>query len=565
MQAPSSSPAWNMPAWAMPAWAVLAWAVLAATGRTAEPPLHQEIDRLIGLRAEGPLAGQSSDGEFLRRIYLDLTGTIPASGEARKFLADTSPGKRARLIDELLAGPDHPRHMQQRLTVMLLDRRPAQTITDRQWEQFVRGEFAANRPWNEFVRELIAADGLDERTLPAIRFFVDGGRADHHQLTRDVARVFLGMDLQCAQCHDHPTIADYHQADYFGLYAYLSQSKLQKSKPANRPVLVETVAAGKTGFQSVFTPDDKRATGPRLPGRPEVDVPVFAKGEEFSGPPADGLPATPKFRPRLLLSQDLTSADNERFVLNSVNRLWFLMMGRGLVHPLDMMHSDNPPSHSELFATMGRRFAGGGFDVRWLLREISLSETYQRSGLLPEAVAAKDVAPQQFRVALPRALSSEQLAFASLQATGNLAAAQAAPIADKSEFTYKDYVNGRLPPPESLPDILTLFAATFGNPAGEPEVEFRPSVKGSLFLLNEKLVMRWLQPRDDNLVARLEALTEPSDLADELYLSVLTRLPDEEERNIVAGHLNENREQRAQAIRQLAWALLSGAEFRLNH
>lgn len=531
---------------------------------STEPALHTEIDRLIDAAADGRIADSSTDAEFLRRVYLDLGGTIPSADVARAFLGDKDANKRAKLIDQLLASPDYSRRMQQTLTVMLLERRAGTTITDQEWNAFLTASFDTNKPWDELVREVISATGHDEKTRAAIRFFVDGGRNDHHQMTQDVARIFLGMDIQCAQCHDHPNVEGFRQADYFGLYAYLQQS-VAKADQNKKTFLVENFAASKVEFQSVFLPDDKRATGPRLPNRDEVGIPLFAKGEELAKPAEGGLPGVPKFRPRLLLSENLTAADNQRFVRNSVNRFWFLMMGRGLVHPLDMMHAENPPSHPELLDLLSARFLQSGFDVKYLLRQIALSSAYQRSSVLPEGVAARGVPAASYRVARPRPLSAEQMAFSVLQGTGNLRGVLKTPVPEQSAFTYKDYTNGRIPPPDNLPDILTLFAATFGNPPGEAEVDFRPSVEQSLFLMNEQLILSWLRPDDGNLIDCLTKTDEPEALAEELYLSLLARQPSEAETAIVRTHLQENSGRRTEAIGELAWSLLTAAEFRLNH
>ncbi len=538
---------------------------LAACRLIAAPPLHQRIDELIAAQAQGAVAKRTSDADFLRRVSLDLAGAIPTSKETRAFLADKDGQKRTKLIDRLLASADYARRMQQAVTVMLLERRAAGTITDPQWNGYVRDAFSANRPWDQFVRELIAADGRDEKSRPGMRFLVDGGRNDHHRMTQDIARLFLGMNIQCAQCHDHPNIDDYKQADYFGLYTYLRQSKVQADKKDKKPFLIETVAKEKAEFQSVFFPDNKKSTGPRLPGRPEVEIPQFEAGREFAEEPKDGLPGVPKFRPRLRLSEDLAAAANGRFVLNSVNRFWFLMMGRGLVHPLDQMHSGNPPSHPKLLDLLAADFVAKKFDVKRLLREIALSETYQRSSVLPKQVQAKDVKASSYRVGATRPLSAEQMAWSLLRATGNLKRLRAAAVPEKSEFTYKDYINGRLPLPDNMPDVMTLFGATFGNPAGEAEVEFQPSVKHALFLMNEGLVMSWLQPHDGNLVDRLSKLTDATAIADEIYLSLLTRFPNDEERTIAVSYLEADKDRRAEAQSELAWALLTTAEFRLNH
>jgi hypothetical protein len=539
-------------------------ACLSATGAFAEEPLHTEIDRLINASHSGPAADITSDAEFLRRIWLDLSGTIPTADATRQFLADKSPDRRSKLIDRLLGQEDYARRMQQAMTVMWLERRAGTAVNNAAWNKYLQDCFTANKPWNEFVRELIAADGSDEASRPAIRFLVDGGRSNHHLLTRDVGRLFLGMDLQCAQCHDHPSIDDYLQSDYFGLYSYLKQSKLQADKQ-KKSFVVETVVQMKIEFQSVFTPEDKFQIGPRLPGGQEVSIPTFEKGQEFASPAKDGLPGVPKFRPRKLLSEHLTANDNQRFARNAVNRFWFLMMGRGIVHPLDLLHSGNPPSHPELLTLLTKRFVAHKYDVKYLLREIVLSNAYQRSSLLPEGVKATDVAPASYRVAISKPLSAEQMAWSLMRATGNLKRIVGTPRPEDSKFTYKDYINNRIPIPENLPDVMTLFAATFGSPPGEAETDFSPSVQHSLFLMNEKLVVAWLQPRDGTLGKRLTAMKDPAAIAEELYLTVLSRPPDDEERAVVASYLEEQKTRREAALVELAWALLSGAEFRLNH
>jgi uncharacterized protein DUF1553/uncharacterized protein DUF1549 len=556
-------------------------------------PLHGQIDRLIAARAGGPVAGPASDAELLRRVTLDLAGTIPTAAETRRFLAECAAEReemrkrgnggnekaaisslphfpisskaRARLIDRLLASPDYPRRMEQFFSVTWLERRKGDTVPDRQWSDYLREAFAANRPYDQLVREIVLADGTDPKTRPAMKFFADARGGDPHRMAQDAGRLFLGMNLQCAQCHDHPTVAEWKQADYYGLYAYLGQSRLHKDK-SGATFLVEGPPAGKIAFESVFAPDTKHATGPRLPGGKEIEVPTFEKGQEFAEPPKDGMPGVPKFRPRLLLAGDLTSPQDRRFARTAVNRLWFMMMGRGLVHPLDMDHSGNRPSHPELLDLLAQEFAASGYDVKRLLREIALSQTYQRSSLLPEGVDPKSAPPQSYRVANIKPLSAEQLAWSLPQAAGMLETLLKAPAPEKPSFTYKDYINGRITEaPANMTDTLELFAAVFGNPPGEPEVEFQPSMAHSLFLMNERLILQWLSPHPGNLVERLAKLNDPAAAGEELYLSILTRPPDEEEKAEVAAYLEKNNGRRAAALADLAWALIASAEFRLNH
>lgn len=502
--------------------------------------LHEKIDLAIAARAQGPVAGTAEDDEFVRRVYLDLAGIIPVSEEAVAFGADADPAKREKLIDRLLAAPQFGRRMQEFVSSMLLERRTGSAVTDAEWNQYLRDSFNANKPWHEFTRELLFADD-SEQLKPARKFFgVVGRDKNPHQMTQDVARLFLGRSVMCAQCHDHPNVATYSQADYFGLFSYLQEKPEQ----------------AKTPFESVFVAG-KKETFPRLPGKDQVVIPTFTKEQ------ADEAKA---FRPRLLLARDLPTADNELFKRNSVNRLWFLMLGRGLVHPLDLHHDGNAPSHPELLTLLANDFAGHGFDVKYLLREIALSQTYQRASRLPEGTKGSDVAPASYRIFNPKPLSPEQLAWSMLRATGNLPAFEKAAVPQKPDFGWYNYINGRIAsPPSNVPDVLDLFVGVFGNPPGEAEVEFNPSMGQALFVLNERLILGWLEPRDGNLMHRVGTLTDKPAIVKQLYLAILSRAPTDPEIAIASEFLAAQPTRSEQTLADLAWALLASDEFRMNH
>jgi hypothetical protein len=283
-------------------------------------------------------------------------------------------------------------------------------------------------------------------------------------------------------------------------------------------------------------------TGPRIPGQPEIEIPKFEKGQEFLAPPdrKTNFPGTPKFSPLAKLAESLPTADNRAFARSFVNRMWFVMMGRGLVHPLDQHHSDNEPSHPELLELLTDEFVAHKFDIRWLLRELALSQTYQRSSVLPEGVDY--LPPEKFLTAVEKRVSSEQLLWSMLEATGQ----------KEADAT-------------KLAALQQKFVKAFASPPMEPEEDFNPSLQAALFVLNDSTVLDWLNPKSGNLVERLSKLTEPTAVAEELYLSVLARRPTAEETAEVAEHLKKNADRPDVALGQLAWALLASTEFCVNH
>ena len=331
----------------------------------AEKPLHREIDKLVKSKAgEVSFAKVAEDASFLRRVTLDLTGNIPTADEVTAFLKNKSVDKRSDLIERLLKGDEFANYWAERLGVMLLERLDLGKVTQEEWEVFLRESLGGKPKWDDMIRQMIEAKG-DGVSRPAMKFL---GKADHHLMTENVARLLLGMNLTCAKCHDHPSVKEWKQSHYWGLFAYLNQTKQATRKKEGKTYLVEGLATKKVEFESVFDLE-KMTTGPRLPGGGEVEIPQFEKGEEFEKAAEDGLPAVPKFRPRELLANDLTDKENDIFARNSANRIWFLVMGRGLSHPLDEMHSKNPSSHPKLLALLAREFAGHGFDLKWFLRE----------------------------------------------------------------------------------------------------------------------------------------------------------------------------------------------------
>ena len=532
-------------------------AVIACSFAHAAAPLHQQIDALIEAGANNtPLAATADDAEFLRRIFLDFTGSIPTLDEARAFLADKSPDKRSKLIDQLITSDHYPRRMAELFHVMLMERRGDHA----EWQAYLLESFKANKPWDQLAREILGPDPRNEKTRASAFFYskrlekYGENPTDYPGLTRDVGRLFLGMDLQCAQCHNHLTVRDYKQSDFQGLYAVYLNLNLHGGA---FPAVSEKPMTKKLEFASVFGKEPKQI-GPRVPGMPELDVPATEKGKEFAvaADKQKNLPPVPAFSPMARIAELLPSDANEQFARNAVNRLWFVMMGRGLVHPLDLHHKDNPPSHPQLLELLAKEFVAHKYDTRWLLRELALTKTYQRSSVAPStSVTVATAAQDRFAVALERRLSSEQLLRCVLIATGEMARVSVAkPSKDSKDAAAINF-----------DDLKKRFDATFAAEPKEPEEAVDHTLKGALFMRNDAVFLALLKPREGNLVDRLSKQTDAGKLAEDLYLCVLTRLPSAEENAEVGAFLTKRGDRKGEAIADLAWALLASAEFQVNH
>lgn len=516
----------------------------------ADEPVHARIDRIIESAAGTPVAATADDSEFVRRIYLDLAGRIPSTDEVRAFLNDTHESKRTVLIERLLASPDYSRRMRDAWNVQLMER----AGEHQEWGKFLEQSFATNKPWDKLVREILNPNP-DDPDARGAAFFLTKRLENYGQqpvdlpgLTRDIGRLFMGVDLQCAQCHDHLFVDDYKQADFQGLHTFVSHTTIRTD--VKFPAIAEKVVDKKTEFMSVFVKEAK-STGPRLPFGAEVEVPVFAKGEEFAVAPDRKLnfPGKPKFSPLTILAEQLPVASNPQFVRNIVNRLWRQMLGRGLVHPLDLHHRANPASHPEVLDLLASEFVAHNFDIKWLLRELALTRAYQRASALPGGLTNEPL-PEKYVVAIEKPLSAEQLLSSILQATGEAGRYQPAP-------------DGK--PNPAREDLRKRFLAAFANPPRDPEGEFAPSVKAALFLSNDSKVLELLKPREGNLAEQLTRQTEPAQLTADLFVAVLARAPSEEEARAVSDFISTAAEQREKRIGQAIWALISSTEFSVNH
>lgn len=485
-----------------------------------------------------------SDEVFARRAWLDLTGVIPPADEARAFVADGRPDKRARLIERLMATPAFAEFWALKWAdVLKVEGRTLDTTGMAAFHGWLRDGIAANRPVNEMVRDMLAARGSTYRE-PAANFY----RANRTPVARGVAaaQVFLGTRLQCAECHNHPfdvwTQDDYYNwAAVFGAvdYEILKNDRRDKSDKHEFK-----------GEQVVFLNRKLTVPNPRT---------GEAAKAAFLGAP---MPKLGKDEDELkAVGEWLTSPENPLFAKAQVNRVWYHLMGRGLVDPVDDFRLTNPASHPALLEGLAEEFVAGGFDLRRLIRLIMLSRTYQLDDGFDASAGEPDAAA--YSRTTPRRLSAEQLydsVHASLRVssllqgrTGPLRAAQiAGPMTTRGS-------------PE--PGSAEAFLAEFGKPKRELDCECErggDTSIGQVFqLIVGPVVDRALSERG-GLLDQLAVSALPTErVIDELFWTFLTRAPSKTERAALESMLASSGDRR-RALEDAAWSLVNAKEFVLR-
>lgn len=362
-----------------------------AVKTSGQAPLWQRIDQVVEALYFGPEIPLANDAEFQRRIYLDLIGRGPTVAESDSFLNGSlaAPGKsqllREELIDDLLSRDEFARYYAKVLEVMFTERREVM-IGMFEVRGMIRQWLDDHRPLNELCTEMLAADGTGVE-LRAAASFILNRNAEPNLVTRDVGRIFFGRDVQCAQCHDHPLVADYEQSEYFGILSFVNRTYLfQDEKRGNLPFLGEK-GEGALEFASVFRPEaGKSVARPVLPTAMAMDAePDFVDtADAYVVAPEKDKRGIPRYSRRQQLAVLATHPENLSFNRNLANRLWANMTGMGVVHPVDMHHSDNPPVSAALLRLLSDELVACHYDLREFLRQIARSRAYQRSVLLPE-------------------------------------------------------------------------------------------------------------------------------------------------------------------------------------
>jgi hypothetical protein len=536
-----------------------------ASARSAED-LSREVDALLrqGWQAAGiEPAPRSSDAEFFRRLHLDLAGVIPAAEDAAAFIDDPSLDKRARAIGRLLDSPELARHVSTVLAGWILPRAPGNRGALREpFRAWLEQALVERRGWDAVVRDLIAATGSSHES-PAVLFHAANGPTPE-ALAREVSRLFLGVQIQCAQCHDHP-FTDWKQADFWSLAAFFSRTRRDKGSEKNVFVITDAPRPGK-GKAPQGTGAGEAARGEVRLVTPSIRIPEQKNAQPVEGRFLDGtVPGLlPEAEFRLAAARWVTGKDNPYFPRITVNRVWSYLFGRGFVEPVDDFLPDSKPSHPEVLELLARSFVDSGYDLRFLLRAIAGTEAYQlTSASVASRTAADDArAIELFAVRTLRALSPEQLHDSLARATS---AGGAAPGPSAPDAGAKGKKTGQRGEGGQRERVIALLASAEDKDSPQRYVG---SIPVALFLMNAMdggggAIAGAKRSFVDAIYAQKPPPTHES-AVEAMFLRAYGRRPDAEELATFAGYLREAEDARAAAQRAY-WSLLNSAEFALNH
>jgi hypothetical protein len=538
------------------------------------------IDRLIvaaRAQAKATPASLSEDSEFLRRLYLDLIGRIPTREEVLRFCNGRAPDKRAKVIDTLLAGGEFASHWRENLNGHLMG--SAAFTGNPEWRAWLESALQKNRKWDDLARTVLLARADKPEDAGAAPFLVTRlaqGPSGLDVVTRDVSRLFFGVDIQCARCHKHPEVNQWKQVSYWGMAAYFNRSYLIPIKgkmyvaekatgevtypfkgkviPAKPRFLTgETLAEPARPVAPMPKPGPGKAAQPGKPPAPVAEDPGLYRVAPEAGMVKMRVPI-PKFSRREKFVELAVSGKNAFFKRAIVNYVWAQLLGRGLVEPLDQMHDGNPPSHPELLRFLADDFAAHQFDLRHLVRTIANSQTYQLSSRHP-ARGKQRPAEETYSYSLVRPLSAHQLANSLMVAAGYYDTLKAA--ADVRTRSDPALLRTRYEA-QNLNTLASL-AHNLDN-GSEP---FQPGIREALFQANSPEFAQLISR--GGLAGRLVKMKDDNALIQEAYLSILSRQPSKEETERCRGYLQARSTRRAAASEQLVWALVSCSEFRFNH
>ena len=510
-----------------------------------DPPGNNRVDDLVHaqLRLLGYLPSETcTDSEFVRRVYLDVIGSLPTVEETRAFLADASPDKRARLIDRLFERPEYASYWGQRQADLLRVTRQSLGLEGaRRYYDWIVESVRSNQPFDRFVRELLTAEG-DTYEHPSANYY--RAAADTNSVTESTVQLFMGVRIGCAKCHNHP-FDRWTQDNYYGIAAVFDrvrrelvpvppkegEPKAQKKQRGRRepegPMMIKVAGEGST-----IQPRTRKEMKPWLPLVGEA--PVEAGGDA-----------------RKAFAGWLAGPENPFLARVAVNRIWAHVMGRGIVEPVDDFHSTNPPSNAALLDFLANDFARNGFDRKRTLRLILNSRTYQRS-VTRNPSNAQD--SKHFASGQVRLIAAEPL----FDAIGSVTE-----VTERFSGVPAGTLATQMPTPPRM-EFLEAFGQPKRETACQCERGVEPSLAQALQLLNGPAVQRRLSDDKNRLRRLMNGGKTDREIVEECYLAALCRAPTEAESTKALAYIASHPE-RDKALEDVLWAVLNSKEFIFQH
>jgi hypothetical protein len=473
-----------------------------------------------------------TDQEFVRRVYLDVCGVLPTPAEVKAFLANTATDKRAKLIDTLLDRPEYADFWTLKWSdVLRSNRKTIQVKGTHVYQRWLHDHFTRNTPLNEVVKELITANGSSYANPPANFYRI---ARDPESLAETTAQLFFGIRMQCAKCHNHP-FERWTQDDYYSMAAFF----VRVGRKAD--AIEGGTAKNQPGAEVIF---DLRGGEKVQPRSGKTMAPKFMGGAVATIKPGEDR--------REALADWLTAADNPFFPKSVVNRIWFHLNGRGIVDPVDDFRDSNPSANDELLDALAKDFAAHKFDMKYVIRTICNSRTYQLSAQSNDTNKDDN---KYFSHAVTKLLPAEPLLDAICSAVEVPEKYASLPLGTRAV---------------QLPDgeINHPFLKTLGQPgrelACECERESDSNLAMALQFINGPTINEKIRNAGNRVGRLMNAKMDDKAMLDEIYLATLSRPPQEAEIKAVLEHLGKATDKR-KAWEDVQWALLNAKEFLFRH
>ncbi len=510
-------------------------------------PIPEVIDHYVDAKlakAHITPAAQADDYNLIRRLTLDLVGRIPTPRESREYAESHDSSKREQLVDRLMASPEFVRFQATQFETMLAAPRKR---SGSGLHEYLTRAIGENRPWDQIFRELLLPNDNNPKTKGASDY-LKSRLVDIDRMTIDVSVAFFGVNVSCAQCHDHPLVSDWKQEHFYGMKSFFVRSFDNGGFVAERgfgALKYKPRDGAETTAKMMFLTGTKIATSRTEPTKEEQrkERERFEKfKKEKKAPPPPEFSARAK-----LVEVALQPKESEFFSRSIVNRLWHRFLGYGLVMPLDQMHSENKPSHPDLLAWLARDIKNHRYDLRPTIRGIVLSKAYSRSS---KYTSEKSPAPVLFAVGRLKPLTPTQMATSLRLATTDPA---------NFEKVKPEELAKRL---KSIENSGRGLAGNFPQPTDELQIGIGEAL---LFSNSDKLSRELLGEGNDRLLTKAKSIGDPAKAVDLIMRSVLCRPATADEQKTMAEYINRRGDRPTEAYRQVIWALLSGSEFRFNY